>query len=443
MLGHRRGIARKSTQAPGRRERACAARRMCPGVMGTRRPTRGGRLNATTFHTTRLPASSRRKCVPVSTPRVIFCSPDAPLRRAPDARDVLQPDHRVAAPFGSDKAHRELSRRGGGGPRGGWVRFHPRRCALHVARLDGRVARARRGASPAPCAVFGILGSLLPFFAVGWANKLGTPSVSRTGASVSGLQSLQAYARGERAGAGAREGDADLSGTPLKPCSSSDQGPPGGPGAGPARGVPTTPGTTRCADATPRVRSEPPPATEILTSRLHRFQHPSLRASEESIFYRRFSGCIPSDFFHRLSARTSQVCVTMDEEFLASSAAHDGNDLSSVVAHGERWCVCAWAWASAVERDPARTEGLRLECEESNAKLRGCTRAHRQGEGMTGPTGQAYGPTQALEAVNRLCPAPASAGARLGGARRARRRPTRARRWGAVLKSEFFCHHST
>ena len=60
----------------------------------------------------------------------------------------------------------------------------------------------------------------------------------------------------------------------------------------------------------------------------------------------------------------------MDEEFLASSAAHDGNDLSSVVAHGERWCVCAWAWASAVERDPARTEGLRLECEESNAKLR-------------------------------------------------------------------------
>ena len=51
----------------------------------------------------------------------------------------------------------------------------------------------------------------------------------------------------------------------------------------------------------------------------------------------------------------------MDDEFLASSAAHDGNDLSGVVAHGERWCVCAWAWASAVERDPERTEGLRLE----------------------------------------------------------------------------------
>ena len=120
----------------------------------------------------------------------------------------------------------------------------------------------------------------------------------------------------------------------------------------------------------------------------------------------------------------------MDEEFLASSAAHDGNDLSSVVAHGERWCVCAWAWASAVERDPARTEGLRLECEESNAKLREVYQSYiDRGEGMTGPTGQAYGPTQALEAVNRLCPAPASAGAaRARGA--PGRRPTRARRWG-------------
>ena len=47
-----------------------------------------------------------------------------------------------------------------------------------------------------------------------------------------------------------------------------------------------------------------------------------------------------------------QVCVKMDDKFLASSAANDGNDLSSVVAHGEHWCICAWAWASAVERDP-------------------------------------------------------------------------------------------
>ena len=73
-------------------------------------------------------------------------------------------------------------------------------------------------------AVFGILGSLLPFFAVGWANKLGTPSVSRTGASVSGLQSLQSMPAVSALGQAPGEGDASLLGTPLKPCSSSDQG---------------------------------------------------------------------------------------------------------------------------------------------------------------------------------------------------------------------------
>ena len=42
-------------------------------------------------------------------------------------------------------------------------------------------------------AVFGVLGSLLPFFAVGWANKLGNAPgfVKKTGGSVSGLQMLQ------------------------------------------------------------------------------------------------------------------------------------------------------------------------------------------------------------------------------------------------------------
>lgn len=72
-------------------------------------------------------------------------------------------------------------------------------------------------------AVFGILGSLLPFFAVGWANKLGTPSISRTGASVSGLQSLQSMPAVSALGQAPGEGDANLLGTPLKPCSSSDQ----------------------------------------------------------------------------------------------------------------------------------------------------------------------------------------------------------------------------
>ena len=60
----------------------------------------------------------------------------------------------------------------------------------------------------------------------------------------------------------------------------------------------------------------------------------------------------------------------MDQQFLANSATMDGNDLSSVVGHGEHWCVCAWAFASAVDRDPTSIEGLQLMCEESNSKLR-------------------------------------------------------------------------
>jgi hypothetical protein len=106
----------------------------------------------------------------------------------------------------------------------------------------------------------------------------------------------------------------------------------------------------------------------------------------------------------------------MDKEFLDSSAIHDGNDLSSVVKHGQRWCVCAWAWASAVERDPTNFEGLKLECEESNAKLREVYQSFiDRGEGLTGPTEQTYGPAAALDAVNRLCPsANGGASARLG-----------------------------
>ena len=68
--------------------------------------------------------------------------------------------------------------------------------------------------------------------------------------------------------------------------------------------------------------------------------------------------------------RRSQVCVRMDERFLANSASVDGNDLSSVVGHGEHWCVCAWAFASAVDRDPNAMEGLHLTCEESHAQPR-------------------------------------------------------------------------
>jgi len=95
----------------------------------------------------------------------------------------------------------------------------------------------------------------------------------------------------------------------------------------------------------------------------------------------------------------------MDQQFLESSAEKDGNDLSSVVSHGEHWCVCAWAWASAVERDPVAYEGLTLQCEESNEMLREVYRAFIDaGKGLTAPSGVSYGPEKALEAVDKLCP---------------------------------------
>ena len=60
----------------------------------------------------------------------------------------------------------------------------------------------------------------------------------------------------------------------------------------------------------------------------------------------------------------------MSDTFLEQSARHDANDLRSVVSAGGRWCICAWAWASAVQRDPRRYEGITLECERTNQKLR-------------------------------------------------------------------------
>ena len=65
-----------------------------------------------------------------------------------------------------------------------------------------------------------------------------------------------------------------------------------------------------------------------------------------------------------------EVCVSMSDEFLQQSAKHDANDLTSVVQAGGHWCICAWAWAAAVKRDPKRYEGIHLECERTNMKLR-------------------------------------------------------------------------
>ena len=132
-----------------------------------------------------------------------------------------------------------------------------------------------------------------------------------------------------------------------------------------------------------------------------------------------------------------QVCVTMSDQFLQASATHDANDLSSVVSAGGHWCICAWAWASAVSRDPTSLtpEGITLDCGRTNLKasaqiqtacasrptafhltghppsilapcvqLREVYESHIQaGADLHSPSGAAYKAKAALDAVNRVC----------------------------------------
>ena len=99
-----------------------------------------------------------------------------------------------------------------------------------------------------------------------------------------------------------------------------------------------------------------------------------------------------------------EVCVTMSEQFLRASAQHDANDLSSVVSAGGHWCICAWAWASAVSRDPKSYEGITLDCDRTNLKLREVYESHiASGSDLHSPSGAAYKAKAALDAVNRVC----------------------------------------
>jgi len=101
-----------------------------------------------------------------------------------------------------------------------------------------------------------------------------------------------------------------------------------------------------------------------------------------------------------------QVCVTMSQKFLESSAKYDANDLSSVVSEGGHWCICAWAWASAVSRDPDETmpEGIQLDCERTNGRLRNVYEMYiGEGRDITSPSGAGYKPYNALQAVNKIC----------------------------------------
>lgn len=102
-----------------------------------------------------------------------------------------------------------------------------------------------------------------------------------------------------------------------------------------------------------------------------------------------------------------EVCVTMSDEFLKKSAEHDANDLSSVVQAGGHWCICAWAWASAVQRDPEKFEGITLDCNRTNLKLREVYQSFIDaGADLRSPSGAAYKAKQALDAVNLKCPIP-------------------------------------
>jgi len=90
----------------------------------------------------------------------------------------------------------------------------------------------------------------------------------------------------------------------------------------------------------------------------------------------------------------------MTKEFLKQSAKHDGNDLSPVVAPGGHWCICAWAWASAVARDPKDAEGLKLDCAATNGHIR---QVYEADNSLPGPTGNTYETKAALNKVNALC----------------------------------------
>lgn len=100
-----------------------------------------------------------------------------------------------------------------------------------------------------------------------------------------------------------------------------------------------------------------------------------------------------------------QVCVRMSNQFITQSAIIDKNDLSSVTGEGQHWCICAWAWASSVTRDPENFEGIHLECGRTNQRLREVYQTYiDSGNDICSPGGVCYKARAALDAVNKLCP---------------------------------------
>lgn len=98
-----------------------------------------------------------------------------------------------------------------------------------------------------------------------------------------------------------------------------------------------------------------------------------------------------------------EVCVEMTKSFLRTSASDDGNDLSSVVQQGGHWCICAWAFASAVAHDPTGIQGIKLDCNSTNGNLRKVYTSHGY---LRAPSGLTYKSQAALAKVDELCPLP-------------------------------------
>ena len=97
-----------------------------------------------------------------------------------------------------------------------------------------------------------------------------------------------------------------------------------------------------------------------------------------------------------------EVCVKVTDKFLGNSANQDANPLP--VSNGGHWCICAWAFASAVQRDPQHQEGLKLECDKTNGKLREVYKSYiSSDQPLVSPSGKEYEAKAALDTVDKLC----------------------------------------
>eukprot|EP00928_Gymnodinium_smaydae_P087009 TRINITY_DN71372_c0_g1_i1.p1 TRINITY_DN71372_c0_g1~~TRINITY_DN71372_c0_g1_i1.p1 ORF type:complete len:215 (+),score=43.94 TRINITY_DN71372_c0_g1_i1:148-792(+) len=99
-----------------------------------------------------------------------------------------------------------------------------------------------------------------------------------------------------------------------------------------------------------------------------------------------------------------QVCVTMSDEFLNNSKNEDNNDLRPAVSAGGHWCICAWAFASAVQRGGNTIEGLKLDCDRTNLKLVDVyEHAMSSGGFLQSPSEKNYAVEDALKYVRETC----------------------------------------